>query len=444
MTFAGVLFVALAANSLGAGTSLNVPYEKYVLPENGLEVILAEDHDLPIAAVNIWYHAGPINESPKRTGFAHLFEHLMFQGSKHVGDDLHFKILEASGASLINGTTDYDRTNYFETVPSNNLELVLWLESDRMGFLLDSLTQAKLDNQREVVMNERRQSVENVPYGPSGEKLIQTVFAPEHPYYGYVIGSMADLTSASLQDVKDFYTQYYAPANATLVVAGDFDPATVKPLINRYFGTLPRRPAPSKQPVATAPITSERRVTVKEHVTLPRIAMTWLSPSAYTPGDADADVLASVLGAGKSSRLYRRLVRDLELAQNVSATQDSMTLVSTFNITVTAKPGADLKKLEAELQKVIDGVNKEPPTAREVERARNILMTHMVTGLQSIGGFGGKADMLNRYNQYVGDPGFLPKDLARYDSVTPDSIQKLALPLLDSNKRAVVITVPQS
>lgn len=202
---------------------LDIPYEKYVLPENGLEVILHQDRSLPLVAVNVWYHAGPINEAPGRTGFAHLFEHLMFQGSRHVGDDQHFKLLEARGASLINGTTSYDRTNYFETVPSGELQLALWLESDRMGFLADAIGQGTLDNQRQVVMNERRQSIENAPYGPSGEQLVQLLFDRGHPYHGYVMGSMADLQAATVADVHHFYAHYYAPANATLVVAGDFD-----------------------------------------------------------------------------------------------------------------------------------------------------------------------------------------------------------------------------
>ena len=444
MTCSAVLFVALAINTLGAGDALQIPYEKYVLPGNGLEVILSEDHDLPIVAVNIWYHAGPINEPPRRTGFAHLFEHLMFQGSGHVGDDLHFKLLESHGASLINGTTDYDRTNFFETVPANDLEMVLWLESDRMGFLLDSLTQDKLSNQRDVVMNERRQSIDNVPYGPSGEKLVQTLFAPDHPYYGYVMGSMADLEAATLDDVKDFFKRYYAPANATMVIAGDFDPKQAKAWIDHYFGTLPRRQAPDKRAVTTAALTQEKRLSVADKVTLPRISMAWLSPSAYQPGDADADILATIMGAGKTSRLYRKLVYDLQLAQDVSAAQESQALASMFEVRVTAKPGADLKKLEAAAQEVIDTMRNTQPTAHEIERARNILLTRMVNSLQTIGGFGGKADALNRYNQYVGDPGYFAQDIARYDAVTPDSVQKAAQSILDTNKRAVVITVPES
>ena len=443
MTSPGLLVLALT-QVVGISKDFNIAYEKYVLPSNGLEVILSEDHDLPIAAVNIWYHVGPVNEPPKRTGFAHLFEHLMFQGSKHVGDDQHFKLLESHGASLINGTTDYDRTNYFETIPANDLELALWLESDRMGFLLNSLTQKKLDNQRDVVMNERRQSIENVPYGLSGEKLVQTLFAPEHPYFGYVMGSMDDLAAARLTDVQEFYTRYYAPSNATLVIAGDFDPTQVKGLVERYFGTLPRRDAPPRQTVTTAPLTSERRTTLHDQVALPRISMAWLSQPAYQAGDAEADILATILGAGKSSRMYRKLVYDLQLAQNVGVNQESLALVSMFTVSLTGKPGVAPAKLESEAQKILEEIRIKPPTAEEVARARNILMTRMVSQLQTIGGFGGKADTLNRYNQYLGDPGFLAKDLARYDNVSPESVRDLAKTLLDPRQRAVVVTVPQT
>lgn len=442
MTSSGFLVAVLAF--VGASKDYNIPFEKYALPGNGLEVILSEDHSLPIVAVNVWYHVGPINEAEHRTGFAHLFEHLMFQGSKHVGDDQHFKMLESRGASLINGTTDYDRTNYFETVPANEVELALWLESDRMGFLLDTLSQDKLDNQREVVMNERRQSIENVPYGLSSERLVQTVFAPQHPYYGYVMGSMEDLAAASLKDVQDFYHRYYAPANATLVVAGDFDKGKIKALIDHYFGTLPRRDAPVTRKIVTAPIEGEKDATLQDEVAHSRMSISWLSPAAYQPGDADADVLALILGGGKSSRMYRRLVYEKRLAQNVSVNQESLALTSMFTITVTANTGVDMKALRAEVQKIVDEARNTQVTADEVNRARNILLTHMVAQLQTIGGFGGKADMLNRYNQYVGDPGYFGQDLKRYDSVTPETLQALAKNLLDSNHRAVVTTVPKS
>ena len=444
MSAVSFIAVALTSSLLGAGPDVSIPFTKYTLPSNGLEVILSEDHTLPIVAVNIWYHAGPINEAPKRTGFAHLFEHLMFQGSKHVGDDQHFKLLESRGATHMNGTTSYDRTNYFETVPANDIELALWLESDRMGFLLDTFDQAKLDNQRQVVMNEKRQSFDNAPYGPSRVALVQSLFDADHPYYGAVIGSMDDLEAAKLEDVKDFYTRYYAPSNATLVLAGDFDTATIKGLIDKYFSTLERRPSPPKRDITTKNIDHERRLTVPEPVALPRITMAWHSPAAFAKGDADADVLSNILGGGKTSRLYRKLVYELQLAEGVAAMQESQSLVSTFVVLVTLNADSDLKKVESELQKVLDDVRAHPPTQQEIDQARNILLTQMTGSLQDVGGFTGKADMLNRYNQYTGDPGFIAHDLQRYSEVTPKSVHEFAKDLLDPAHRAVVVTVPKT
>jgi len=436
-------FALFAVVGFGAVATprVDIPYEKYVLPENGLEVILSEDHSLPIVAVNIWYHAGPVNEAPGRTGFAHLFEHLMFKGSKDVGDGEHMKMLDAAGASSLNGTTDFDRTNYFETVPKNVLPVALWAESDRMGYLLDTLTQQKLDNQRDVVMNERRQSFDNVPYGPSDEALIHLLFPSGHPYYGNVIGSMQDLAAATLDDVKEFYRRYYAPANATLAIVGDIDVAETKALVAKYFGTLARRAPPDAVQVTTPPLTQEKREVVKEPVQLPRIAMAWLSPAIFKPGDADCDVLSFILGGGRSSRLYQKLVYELQLAQSVSASQESLGLVSVFRVVVTARPGVDPKRLEAETQKVLEAMRATPPSAREIERARNQLLTMKVGTLQMVGGFGGKADTLNTYNQYIQDPGYLPKDIGRYEAVTPASVQEMARKVLAPDARAVVVTV---
>ena len=444
LLFVAALSFVISPYVAFANTPISIPYEKYVLPSNGLEIILSEDHSLPIVAVNVWYHAGPINEPPSRTGFAHLFEHLMFQGSKHVGDDMHFKLLEASGASLINGTTDYDRTNYFETVPSNQLEMVLWLESDRMGFLRDTLTQEKLDNQREVVMNERRQSVDNVPYGPSNEKLIQALFPPEHPYYGNVIGSMEHLTAATLDDVRTFYDAYYAPSNATLVVAGDFDVKKTKTWIDTYFATLSKRDKPAVPQVTTPNISAEKRVSVPEAVSAAQVNISWLTPAAYQTGDADCDILAMILGIGKSSRLYKNLVYTKELAQQVSVHQESLALRSTFTITATARPGVSAEKLERAIEAELVLLQKNPPTALEITRARNMLLTTMLESLENIGGFGGKADMLNRYNQYVGNPGYLNDDLARYQKVTQETLKQTAQTYLRKDARVVVTTVPQS
>ena len=273
-----------SAQNQGAAASADIPrlqFEKYTLP-NGLEVILSPKRGLPMVAVNLWYHVGPANEDKGRTGFAHLFEHMMFQSSKHVPPDSHIRLLEAAGASDLNGTTDYDRTNYFETVPSNQMELALWLESDRMGYLLDKVDQAALSNQQDVVRNERRQSVENEPYGLAEEALTQTLFPAGHPYYGNVIGSHEDIQAAKLDDVKKFFRQYYAPNNASLAIVGDFEPGQVKALVQKYFGTLKRGPAVPAIKAETPKITSERRTVVNARVELPRVYMAWLTSPTQT------------------------------------------------------------------------------------------------------------------------------------------------------------------
>ncbi|MCU1314496.1 MAG: peptidase M16-like protein, partial [Acidobacteriaceae bacterium] len=307
---------AQPAPRLEASSPLKVPaltYERYTLP-NGLTVLLHEDHRLPLVAVDVWYHVGPVNEAQGRTGFAHLFEHMMFEGSEHVGEKAHFRYLEGAGASDINGTTDFDRTNYFETVPSNQLELALWLESDRMGFLLETLDREKLTNQRDVVRNERRQG-ENRPYELSDEEIFHQLFPKEHPYYASVIGSHADIEAARLRDVRSFFQRYYTPNNANLAIAGDFDKAKLKQLVERYFGPIPKGPEPPPVGVTTPPISSQKTVTVTDTVQLPRISYAWLMPPAFQPGDAEAQMLVNILGGGKASRLYRKLVYEKQIAQ---------------------------------------------------------------------------------------------------------------------------------
>ncbi len=339
-----ILILLLLSGSLvaqnAAKATPNFPtlkFEKYKLP-NGLEVILSEDHRLPLVATDVWYHVGPANERPGRTGFAHLFEHMMFQGSRHVQANEHFKFLEAAGASDINGTTDFDRTNYFETVPANQLELALWLESDRMGWLLDNVTARNLANQRDVVRNERRQG-EAQPYSLVEEAMFHNLFPKGHPYYGVVIGSHADIESAELKDVRDFHELYYRTNNATLVVVGDFDPKTIKSLVEKYFGPIPAGPPVPKITASTPAITSERRLTVTDEVELPRVYMAWLAPRIFQPGDADADLAARILGGGKSSRLYKKLVYEKQIAQDVAAYDYPLMLGSVFVVQATAKPG---------------------------------------------------------------------------------------------------------
>jgi len=419
-------------------------YEKYKLP-NGLEVILLEDHRLPLIGVDLWYHVGPLNERPGRTGFAHLFEHMMFEGSKHVGEKSHFKFLEAAGARPgpgINGTTDFDRTNYFETVPSDELELALWLESDRMGFLLDTLDATKLANQRDVVRNERRQGLENQPYGLVDEAVIHQLFPRGHPYYGAVIGSHADIEAARLNDVRDFFGQYYVPNNCTLAIAGDIDKRKVNELIAKYFGPLPSGKPVPKVEVKTPAITSERRQIVTDAVQLPRLYIAWLVPPAFAPGDAEAEFATRILGGGKSSRLYRKLVYEEQIAQDASCTHQSLALGSPLECTITARPGIKPEQLEAEANREIEALIASGPTNAELERARNTKESEMIRGLETLGGFGGVADTLNYYNQYLGDPGYLHQDLARYENATTASVQQLAKSNLTANQRVVVYGVP--
>lgn len=344
-------------------------YEKYKLP-NGLEVILSEDHRLPMSAVDLWYHVGPVNERPGRTGFAHLFEHMMFQGSKHAGDQ-PFQVLESAGATMINGTTDFDRTNYFETVPSNQLELALWLESDRMGWLLDKLDQRKLTTQHDVVRNERRQG-ENSPYYLMEEAMFHQLFPKTHPYYADVIGSHADIESAELGDVRDFFKQYYTPNNASLAIVGDFDPKTIKSLVEKYFGPIPAGPPVPKVEVVTAPITEEKRVTITDKVQLPRIYLSWITAPIYKPGDAEANLLAHILGGGKSSRLYKKMVYEKQIAQDVSASQHSLILGSIFQITATAREGVK----PGDLEQAIDAESQRHPKGWTEPRGNGACAQH--------------------------------------------------------------------
>jgi zinc protease len=391
-------------------------YQKHDL-KNGLEVILLEDHRLPLVAVNIWYHVGPANERPGLTGFAHLFEHMMFEGSKYVGEKAHFMHLEAAGASSINGTTDFDRTNYFETLPSNQLELALWLESDRMGFLLETLDERKLENQRDVVRNERRQSVESAPYGLVQEELFHQLFPGDHPYYASVMGSHADIEAAQLSDVRDFFQLHYAPNNASLAIVGDIDPAKTRDLVEKYFSPIPAGKPVPRAVIATPPIASEKRAVVQDQVELPRVYMAWITDPFFSQSDAECDLIARILGGGKSSRLYRSLVYEKRIAQDIAAQQYSLALGSVFSIEATAKPGVQPEQLENVIRDELDGFQKDGPKPAEVERARNTIEAAIIRGLEA-SGVRRVADRLNQYNHFVRDPGYLAKDLERYQKAT--------------------------
>ncbi|HWG39427.1 MAG TPA: pitrilysin family protein [Candidatus Acidoferrales bacterium] len=421
----------------------DIAYEKYKL-KNGLEVILSENHRLPIVAVNIWYHVGPANERPGRTGFAHLFEHLMFEGSKHVGEKAHFRYLEAAGGANINGTTEFDRTNYFETVPSNELEKALWLESDRMGFLLDTLTEAKLANQRDVVRNERRQRVENDPYGLADEALFQALFPAEHPYHGHVIGSHADIEAAQLNDVREFFHLYYAPNNASLVIAGDINKARTKELVEKYFGPLPSGPPVPVIKVKTPHITQEKRLVITDKVGLPRVYIAWITDPIFKPGDAAEQLLGRILGGGRSraSRLFQHLVHDKQIAQDVHAEQYTLALGSVFFIQVTAKRGITPEQIEAAVDEELSNVREHGVTQAELDRERNVVEARMLRKMDKLGGQGGVADRLNLYNHYLGDPGFLQKDIDRYEQVSTSDLQRVAQDKLTRNSRVVVYCIP--
>ncbi len=435
-------FVGFAA-TLPPAKPLKTPslqYEEYKLP-NGLQVLMHRDTKLPLVALDVWYHVGPANEKAGRTGFAHLFEHMMFEGSEHVGEKAHFRYLEGAGATDINGTTDFDRTNYFETLPSNQLELGLWLESDRMGFLLETLDRQRLTNQRDVVRNERRQG-EGSPYRLSEEEMYHLLFRKGDPYYASIIGSHADIEAARLNDVRDFFKQYYTPNNATLAIAGDFDPAKIKPLLDKYFGPIPTGPAVEKTAAPVEKITAQKRATVTDTVQLPRVSFGWLTPRAFEQGDADSDLVVQILGGGKASRLFRKLVYEKQIAQSVECDNASRQLTSIAGCDLTARPGVKPEDLETAFNQELEQLTKTGPTQAELDRARNVTLSRKIQGLQRLGGFGGVADTLNYYNQYTGDPGYLSKDIARYESATIASVQSAARNYFGKNQSAVVYTIP--
>ena len=403
---------------------------------NGLEVILDEDHRTPIVTVNIWYHVGSKDEAERRNGFAHLFEHVMFQGSKHVPEDTYFRFLEQAGATSINGTTNTDRTNYFETVPANQLELALWLESDRMGFLLDHADEKTFASQRDVVKNERRQNYENAAYRLVGQYIREELFPKDHPYHRLTIGNPADLDAATIEDVRAFFRKNYVPNNATLVLSGDFEPKKALALVEKYFGPIPRgQDVPRKKP-APVPHPGEARIEVEAGVELPRVYVSWSTPPLFSPGDAELDLVSHVLSGGKTSRLYKRLVYDLQIAQSVSASQMSMELASVFEIVATAKPGHTaeelLKVIDEELAKLrtngIDG--------GELSRAKTSILASSVFEIERSSA---RANRLNSYNHYVGDPSWLEKDMARTTTATPESVANVARTWLKEKDRVVTL-----
>src|SRR6202790_121939 len=437
---AGALAISMHASSASAETSPSIPYEKYRLA-NGLEVILSQDRTLPLVAVDIWYHVGAANEEPGRTGFAHLFEHMVFTGRQALARGGADKVLEGVGATDSNASTSFDRTNYFDTVPSNQLELALWVHADRMGYLLDSLDQAALSNQQDVVRNERRQSYENRPYGIVDEAVFHALFPPGHPYRPAIIGSHVDIQAAALADVRSFFKRYYRPNNATLTLVGDFDTASAKRLVQKYFGSFKRGPEVPKPTVVTPALTSEKRLIVSDQIELERLDLAWLTAPKFKPGDAELTIAGYILAGGKSSRLYKKLVYELQVAQEVSAGQDANGLTSIFEIEAIARSGHTTAELQPLIDAELDRLAAEAPTAAEVEAARNQIERSLYQSLQKVGGSNGRADLLNTYNHYTGDPGYLPKDIERYARVTPDDVQRVVRDSLRKDARVVVLAV---
>jgi zinc protease len=403
--------------------------ERYTLP-NGLEVILHEDRTTPVVGVNIWYKVGSKNEKLGRTGFAHLFEHLMFQGSQHH-DDEYITPIEKIGAQ-INGSTNEDRTNYYETVPSNALELALWLESDRMGFLLPALDQKKLDNQRDVVKNERRQRVDNQPYGQADEKILEALYPPDHPYHHSVIGSMADLSAASLSDVSAFFRTYYSPNNASLCLAGDFDPAEAKRLIAKYFGSFPRGPEVAKIAPRVAKLDAPKHLKMTDQVQLPLAQLIWPTVPTADPDEPALDVLAEVLGGlKKENRLYRALMYDRQLAAQVQAGHPTQPLSGKFEVGILARPGQKLDDLVKLADAEIERLKNEGPSEDEVLKAQNDRESALIIALESVTR---QADFLNQYSVTYGDPLAYKAELARLFAVTPADVKRVANKYLTANR----------
>ncbi len=411
--------------------------------DNGLRVVLHADRTLPLVAINLWYHVGSKNERPGRTGFAHLFEHMLFQGSEHLGTNDHFRYVQQVGG-VANGSTWYDRTNYYETLPAHQLDLGLWLESDRMGFLLPAITAENLETQRQVVMNERRQRIENQPYGRAGERLRELLFPPDHPYHWPVIGYMEDIAAATLDEVRAFFRTYYAPNNAVLTLAGDFDPASALARIESWFGEIP--PGPPLPPLPPAvgqppPLGGERRIVLADDVRMARIYMAHRTPPVGRRGWHAGDLLSTVLAAGKSSRLYRDLVYERQIAQDVSAYINPFEAVSDFMVVATVRPGIEPAVVEAALDEHLAQAAAAPPSAEEMSSALSRVLTDYWSGLEQLSN---RADLFSQFTTYFDDPGLLAGEAARYQGIAAEELQELAATCLRRDERAVVTVVPQT
>jgi zinc protease len=431
------LFTGVLGSPCLAQARLSVPTVIDTL-DNGLTLIVHEDHSVPNVSVNIWYLVGSGDEKPGRTGFAHLFEHLMFMGSENAEYPAFDRLLEAAGANN-NGSTNNDRTNYYEEGPANSLPLMLWLEADRMGWFLSTMNAEKVDAQREVVKNERRQGIENQPYGLSGETLARSLYPAGHPYSWPVIGSMTDLSAASLEDTKDFFRRYYAPNNAVLTVAGDVNATEVKQLVEQYFEEIPRGPAITRPTAPAFTLSRDTVVVLEDRVQLPRLYFHWHTAKAYSPDDAALNLLGYLLAGAKNSRLAQKLVYDQQVATNVVAFNDGNLLDGDFTIYATARPGYSLPELQASIDAELKRLMEQGPSARELEQAQNATEASFLNRLERVGS---KADQLNSYYYFVGTPGYFQQDLARYRGVTPEDIQRVARQYLGGH-RVVLSIVPQ-
>jgi zinc protease len=419
--------------------AIDLPFTKRTLA-NGLDVIVHEDRHVPIVAVNVWYHVGSKNERPGRTGFAHLFEHLMFEGSEHYNAG-YFPPLQQAGA-LLNGSTNADRTNYWEVVPTSAIDRALWMESDRMGFLLPALTRERFETQRDVVLNERRQSYENRPYGMVMMALSAALYPPEHPYSWMTIGSAEDIRAMQLEDVQEFFRTYYHPSNASLVLAGDVDTERAFELADAYFGEIPGGVKPQRVSNG-AVLLSEQRLLLEDRVELPRLYLAWHSPAMFAADDAEMDLLGDLLANGKTSRLYKTLVYDLRIALDVSGYQSSREIGSFFLLVATAAPGHTLTEIQTRIDDELRRVKEGGPTVEEMERSMAQAEAHFMYRLQTVGGFGGKSDQLNAYNVLKGDPAFFAADLDRYRHATRDSLQSAAQAHLPLDRRVVLSVIPR-
>ncbi len=422
-------------------TDMRIPIEQYRL-DNGLMVTLSQDKTAPIVAVNLWYHVGSANERIGRTGFAHLFEHMLFQGSEHVGANEHFELVQRAGGTL-NGSTWLERTNYFETVPSNQLAIALWLEADRMGALLPAMTQKKLDTQRDVVKNERRWSVDNQPYGTWWEKLPELAFPEWHPFHHSLIGSMEDLEAASLEDVELFFRTYYTPDNAVLSIAGDFETGEAKALVEQYFGAIPR--GKGKPPLGKMDLPEKfgetLRLVVEDDVSLSRLYVAFRSPVFGSDEYYPASVCGAILGMRRGSRLYRSLVRERQVAADASAfTFDLAKGADLLIADVTALPDTSPEKLEAEVDIELDRLANDGVTVEEVERAVALIETDMTTALQSAGE---RADRISMFATLLGDPGLINIQSDRYRSVTAEQVSAFASERMGRDNRAKLLYIPR-